>query len=46
MFRICFSVYLRLFLASVRSQFLQIDQYLLRLDNANLPKNTSQLNSK
>ena len=28
------------------SQFLQIDHYLLRLDSANLHKNTSQLNSK
>ena len=45
-FRICFSVYLRFFLASLHSQFLQIDHYLLRLDSANLHKNTSQLNSK
>ena len=39
-----FSVYLRLFLPSLHSLFLQIDHYLLRPNSANLLKNTSQLN--
>ena len=46
MFRICFSVYLRFFLASLHSQFLQIGHYLLRLDSANLHKKTSQLKTR
>ena len=33
-----FSDYLRLFLASLSSQFLQIGHYLLRLERANLSK--------
>ena len=45
-FMLYFSVYLRLFLPSLHSLFLQIDHYLLRPNSANLLKNTSQLNLK
>ena len=45
-FMLYFSVYLRLFLPSLHSLFLQIDHYLLRPNSANLFKNTSQLNLK
>ena len=41
-----FSVYLRLFLASLHSLPLQIDHYLLLSNSVNLLKNTSQLNLK
>ena len=46
MFFMDFSAYLRLFLASLPSRFLQIDYYLLHPESANLLKNSSQLNSK
>ena len=41
---LCYSVYLRLFLASLHSLILQIDHYLLHSNSANLLKNFSQLN--
>ena len=41
---LCYSVYLRLFLASLHSLILQIGNYLLHSNSANLLKNFSQLN--